>query len=64
MQLYGFASIVALLTANAFAAPMPDKEMNLMSRLKRQTSDPCNQWTPQTRLVGDGSPKDWWLSSM
>jgi len=61
MQLYGFASIISVLAATASAAPMSEQGSELMSPAKRQTSSPCTLWTAQTRLVGDGSPKDKWL---
>ncbi|KAF2823107.1 hypothetical protein CC86DRAFT_469666 [Ophiobolus disseminans] len=60
MQIYSFTTLIAILVATVSAAPMSSAESELMSLVKRQ-GGPCSIWTPMTRVVGNGSPKNWWL---
>jgi len=58
MHFNTITSTIALLAATVAGAPTLEENMSLIDLARRQTSNPCSQWTPQTRIVGDGSPKD------
>jgi hypothetical protein len=52
--------LAAILATTVSAAPVLEEGNSLVELSKRQTGA-CSQWTAQTRLVGNGSPKDKFL---